>query len=243
MPEDDGRLRHDAGLALAKLWGVDQGVRRGPKPKLTLDIIVDAALHIAREDGLAVLSMAGVAEAGGCSKMALYRHVSDRDDLLAAMLDTAIGDPPAIDGTWRERFTILWDALQSLYARDTWLLDLPSDIDTLTPRNAAWIDTGLHLFDTSALPRPERLGAVHLITENARFVARRQTTNPSPVDELDRLLSTAASTGARLPRERFPNLAALAASGRSPQPVTLPEARVRDMMMRAIAPYFPAETA
>lgn len=229
----------DIGLALANLWGTAPGVRRGPKPKLTLGAIVNAALEIARGSGLAAVSMAGVAEVAGCAKMALYRHVSDRDDLLAAMLDTALGEPPILDGNWRDRFATLWEGLLSLYARDPWMLDLPADIDTLTPQNAAWIDAGLCLFETSILPYGERLGAVLLITENARFVARQQISEDRPADDLDRLLSSAARATAFLPRDRYPHLAAVAGHGQIAQPIALPAALARDMMIRAIATYFP----
>lgn len=228
------------GLALAKLWGAAPEGRRGPKPKLTLQVIVDAAVSIARKKGLAAVSMATVAEVAGCAKMALYRHVSDRGDLLAAMVDAGLGEPPALNGNWRERFTILWEGLLSLYARDPWMLDLPADIETLTPRNAAWIGTGLSLFESSTLPHRARLGAVLLLTENARFVARQQRSEGQPADDLDRLLSSAT---ALVSHERYPHLAAVAGHHRTSQPIALNPERVGEIMMRAIAVYFPSEAS
>lgn len=231
----------EIGLALATLWGTSPTVRRGPKPKLTLQVIVDAAVTIARDKGLAAVSMAGVAKGVGCAKMALYRHVTDRDDLLAAMVDTALGEPPTLDGSWRERFTTLWESLLSMYARDPWMLDLPADIDALTPQNAAWVDTGLCLFETSTLPYGERLGAVLLLTENARFVARQQRSEDSPADDLDRLISSVSSAGAFLPHDRYPHLAAVAGHHQVSQPIALRPERVHEAMTRAIAAYFPTE--
>lgn len=229
------------GLALAKLWGASPRTRRGPKPKLTLQVIVDAAVTIAREKGLAAVSMAGVAEVAGCAKMALYRHVSDRDDLLAAMVDTALGDPPALEGSWHERFTALWEGLLSMYARDPWMLELPAELDTLTPQNAAWVDAGLGLFETSALPYGERLGAVLLLTENARFVARQICSAERPADDLGRLLASVSSASACLSQERYPHLAAVAGHHRESQPVALSPERVRETMKRSIAHYFDSE--
>lgn len=230
----------EIGLAMAKLWGASPMVRRGPRPKLTLQMIVDAAVSVARDTGLAAVSMAGVAEAVGCAKMALYRHVSDRDDLLAAMVDTALGEPPTLDGSWHERFTRLWESLLSVYARDPWMLDLPADIDILTPQNAAWVDAGLCLFETSTLPYGERLGAVLLLTGNARFVARQQRSGDRPADDLDRLLSSVSSARA-LPHDRYPHLAAVAGYHQESQPIALSPERVHEAMTRAIAAYFPTE--
>ncbi|WP_147916252.1 TetR/AcrR family transcriptional regulator [Ruania zhangjianzhongii] len=241
MVTDTSPGRGGAGRALAQLWGVTPAARPGPKPKLSIDAIVDAALGIARSDGLAAVTMQRVAEAAGCAKMALYRHVSDRSDLLAAALDTALGEPPALLGGWRERFAILWEGLADLYRRDAWLLDLPPDLDALTPRNVAWIDAGLSLFDTTGLSSGERWGLVLLITENARFVARQQRSAGSPIDDLDRLLLTTASAGAQLPAARYPHVARAAAAVRC-DPETIGSAGlVREAMVRAIAIYFPPE--
>lgn len=227
------------GLALAQLWGGRPAVRPGPKPKLSIDTIVDAALRIARAEGLAAVTMQRVAEEAGCAKMALYRHVSDRTDLLAAVVDAALGEPPPLLGGWREQFAILWDGLADLYRRDAWLLDLPPDIDALTPRNVAWIDAGLSLFEATDLCSGERWGLVLLITENARLVARQQRAAGSPIDDLDRLLVTAASAGAKLPAARYPHLARAAAT-RGDLETIGPAAQVREVMIRAIASHFPA---
>ena len=231
----------EIGLALAKLWGASPRARRGPTPKLTLQTLVDAAVTIARNEGMAAVSMAGVAKVAGCAKMALYRHISDRNDLLAAMVDTALGEPPDLNGSWHEHFTTLWEGLLSLYAGDPWMLDLPVDINTLTPQNAEWVDAGLRLFETSTLPYSERLGAVLLLTENARFVARQHRSEDGPTDDLERLLSSVASATALLSHERYPYLAAVAQHHQAAQPIALSLERVREAMTRAIAPYFPTE--
>lgn len=240
MTNNVNPLRHAGGIARAKLWGAAPGARRGPKPKLTLEAIVNAALGVARKEGLESVSMAGVAEAVGCSKMALYRHVSSRDDLLAAMLDTALGEPPRLNGGWHERFTTLWEGLLALYSQDPWILDLPADIDTLTPQNAAWIDVGLSLFETSTLPYGDRFGAVLLITENARFLARLQRSEGRPTDDLDHLLSSAAHARDLLPSERYPHLFSLIDHDQA-DPPSSPIALTRDMMVSAIGAYFQSE--
>lgn len=230
------------GLALSYLWGTDsRGRRPGPKPSLTLDAIVEAALRIARSDGLPAVSMTAVAQSVGCSKMALYRHVSNHQDLRAAMVDAALGEPPSLSGTWRARFTVLWHALLDLYERDPWLCDLPSEGNAFTPQNAAWIEAGLGLFETSTLQSVARLDVILLIIENARFVARRRRSSSGPVDDLDRLLSTAASGSEELAAGAYPHLAALGARSQNPQSRVPFGDRVQAMMIGAVAGYFPGE--
>src|ERR1700759_2264183 len=81
--------------ALDLLWGTPARPRRGPKPSLTRERIVTAAIALADAEGLASLSMQHLAEQLGCAKMALYRYVPGKAELVALMIDEAIGEPPS----------------------------------------------------------------------------------------------------------------------------------------------------
>ncbi|WP_329477658.1 TetR/AcrR family transcriptional regulator C-terminal domain-containing protein [Kribbella sp. NBC_01510] len=73
---------------------------------LDRETVVAAALEIADRDGLSGVTMARVAEALGGSPMSLYRHLSDKQELLDAVADLAVSEIPAIpqDGrSWRVR--------------------------------------------------------------------------------------------------------------------------------------------
>jgi AcrR family transcriptional regulator len=68
--------------------------------------IVRAAIEIADREGLAALSMRGVAAKMGVPVTSLYRHVANKDDLLRSMVDRAMDDeaqPRPLGGTWRAR--------------------------------------------------------------------------------------------------------------------------------------------
>ena len=187
--------------------------------------------------------MAAVAQSVGCSKMALYRHVSNHQDLRAAMVDAALGEPPSLSGTWRDRFTVLWHALLDLYERDPWLRELPSEGSTFTPQNAAWIEAGLSLFEMSTLQPAARLDVILLITENARFVAQRRQSSSRPADDLDLLLFNAASDSAELVAETYPHLVALGTPARDTQAGAVFADRVQAMMIGAVSEYFPREAS
>ena len=83
-----------APTALDLLWGTRDRPRRGPRPSLSLDRIVAEAISLADAEGLANLSMQHLAERLGCAKMALYRYVPGKSELVALMVDAALGDPP-----------------------------------------------------------------------------------------------------------------------------------------------------
>nr|MDT0667378.1 TetR/AcrR family transcriptional regulator [Micromonospora sp. DSM 115978] len=57
------------GVALA--WGRRERPRRGPKPTLSLDRVVEAAVEVADAEGLRALSMSVVAERAGYTTMSL----------------------------------------------------------------------------------------------------------------------------------------------------------------------------
>ncbi|MEC3956017.1 TetR family transcriptional regulator [Nocardia sp. CDC153] len=95
--------------------------------KLTRAAIVDTAITLADESGLDALSMRRIAERMNAGAMSLYRHVPNKDTLLAAMTDEVSRRnpyPPA-DGqnwTWRDRVRIAAEVDWRLYQEHPWVL-------------------------------------------------------------------------------------------------------------------------
>ncbi|MFF3568920.1 TetR/AcrR family transcriptional regulator [Nocardia jiangxiensis] len=98
----------------------------GPDPKLTRAAIVDAAIALADEAGVDALSMRRIADRMGVGAMSLYRHVPNKDALLAEMTDeVARRNPypaPEPDWTWRDRVRIAADIDWRLYQQHPWVL-------------------------------------------------------------------------------------------------------------------------
>ena len=94
-------------------------------PRLSRSAIVDAAIRLADEGGLAGLSMRKVADSLGVGAMSLYRHVADKEALLLAMTEE-IGRlypyPVETSPPWRERVRIAVDVDWELYARHPWVV-------------------------------------------------------------------------------------------------------------------------
>jgi len=97
--------------------------------ELTRDRIVRAAVEIADAEGLAALSMRGVAARLGVATMSLYRHVASKDDLVLLMADAAYGEesyPAEVPSGWRPRLELGARLLWTLYRRHPWLPHLSS---------------------------------------------------------------------------------------------------------------------
>ena len=89
MPDSDPVLpllwRHRAPTPQAT------GPRRGPKQRVSVDDVVDAAIDLAARDGLAALSMRGLAHHLRLGAMTLYSYVPNRADLVVLMVDQVLG--------------------------------------------------------------------------------------------------------------------------------------------------------
>lgn len=74
----------------------DHRPTRGRPPKLSRDVICDAALSMLAEQSAASLSLRDLGEFLGVDPTAVYRHFADKDDLLREVGDRALA--PAIRG-------------------------------------------------------------------------------------------------------------------------------------------------
>jgi AcrR family transcriptional regulator len=147
---------------VALMWRLRETPRRGPKPSLTLDDIVAAAIAIADAEGLATVSMARVAERLGNSTMALYRHVKSKDDLLVIMSDAALERPePMPEGIdWRTGLTFWADGVMTAIRRHTWYAKVPISGPPAGPNNLAWFDSALGVLKDTGLPEEAKVGVV-----------------------------------------------------------------------------------
>jgi AcrR family transcriptional regulator len=79
---------------------------RKPKAERRAEIL-DAAIALADAEGLAAVTLRGVAQRVGVTAMALYGYFPDKDSLLDAMADRVIGEvfpgPSLTLAGWRER--------------------------------------------------------------------------------------------------------------------------------------------
>lgn len=131
--------------------------RRGSQRGLTRDRIVRAAIDIADAEGLAALSMRGVAARLGAATMAPYKYVSGKDELVLLMADAVYGErgyPETPPPGWRDRLTLGGRTLWSLYRRHPWLAQLapitrPLPLPNLG-RHAEWALAALAELDVDA---------------------------------------------------------------------------------------------
>src|SRR5262249_12514048 len=133
-----------------------------------------AAIEMAETDGLASVSMARLAERLGCATMALYRHVSSKDELHALMTDAAPGAPPSLpDGDdWTGGLTLWARALREVYLRHPWFVEIGVSGPPLEPGQLAWFDSGLRGLAPTRLAPADKVSAILMLLYYVRGEAQ-----------------------------------------------------------------------
>ena len=159
---------------LAILYAARDAHRRGPRPALTLDGVIEAAIAIADAEGLPGVSMAKVAERLGFTTMSLYRYVKSKDELLVLMADTANRAPaPAPEPeSWRAGLTAWAKRVFQLYRQHPWLLQVPMSAPPAGPSQLLWMEAGLQNLGTLDVPEGLKLQIVQLLHGYARSEAQ-----------------------------------------------------------------------
>ncbi|WP_017568990.1 TetR/AcrR family transcriptional regulator [Nocardiopsis halotolerans] len=132
----------DAARSMALLWRSpgDASVRTapGPRPELSVDLVVRTALDIADTEGMEALSMRSVGQRLGRTAMSLYTYVASKNELVELMYDHAFGelaeaaesdqepDWYAATTSWATR---LWD----FHLRHPWTLEISQARPVLGP--------------------------------------------------------------------------------------------------------------
>ncbi len=149
---------------------------RGPKPTLSLERIVGAAIALADREGIAAISMSRVASEVGTAAMSLYRYVAAKDELLALMVDAAYGAPADdLPDDWRGALE-RWAWLQLACLRQhRWIVRVPIAGPPTTPHTVAWFERGLAALRDTTLTHVERASVILLTTGYVRNVATTET--------------------------------------------------------------------
>jgi AcrR family transcriptional regulator len=207
--------------SLEVAWGLRERPAKGPRPGLSLDRIVDAAVRIAAAEGLGAVSMGRVAKELGVSTMSLYRYVGAKDELYVLMQEAAVGAPPEAPpaGTgWRESLVWWARAQRAVFRQNLWLLRIPTSGPPIGPNSLAWMEAALAGLDGTGLREEEKLSVLMLVGGYVRnesvlmsdLEAGLRAREVAPDESLRRY---AAALGALTDAERHPAITRLLGSG------------------------------
>jgi AcrR family transcriptional regulator len=182
------------------------------KAELSRSAIVDRALSIADSEGLAAVTVRRIAVEFGVTPMALYWHVSNKDELLAAMGDEffanlAIGE---YDDDWADELRAIMRALVESLRKHPASAPLAAQ-RVMTCENglelsertlALLLRAGFNQTQTSDIARSAMQTAVMLVTSEAGSEL------DVPAEEREAHMHAKQAALAALPSNQFPSVRA-----------------------------------
>ncbi len=172
----------------ALLWDPQVMPKRGPRPTLDFESIAWAGIEIADKDGLAGLTMQRVAEQLGVTKMALYRYVPGKAELVALMVDVGVGPPPAagptevaaVDtaaagavGNWRMALDRWSRELFERFRQHPWSLEATLGIRAIGPNELGWTEAAVAALSGIGLTGGEILDVAVTLVGHVRNLAQQ----------------------------------------------------------------------
>jgi AcrR family transcriptional regulator len=199
---------------------------RPAKAPLSEAAIVEAALAIARKDGLAAVTMRRVAAELDTGAASLYVYVRNRDELLRAMLDQVAGSVPLVKPDkrrWRRQVHDLLDAFrvgletypglatvlpEEPLATDSALASLENLLGMLAaggipPQDAAWAVDNLMLIVTATAGEADVRAKADFSFDEAFIERLRKTFKGMPAEDYPNIASHADELVAGTGGERF----------------------------------------
>jgi TetR/AcrR family tetracycline transcriptional repressor len=190
--------------------------RRRKRRPLDQQQVVRAALALLDEVGLDALTMRALAGRLGVKAASIYRHVRNKDELLALLGDEISGEIPLPRATagWRDQLLeIAWNVRRGLLAhRDA--ARVLANTPPVGPRRLRHIEAVLRVLRAGGLNgRDAARAAYHLnnfVTEFAADEARFAAWANQPGSSPKRILAEARRQFKALPVDEYPTIVALA---------------------------------
>ena len=195
------------------LWGRRPRGSRGPRPGLSPESIVVAAMHLADAEGLEAVSMARVAAELGFTTMSLYRHVANKDELLQLMWNASAEGAEELELSgegWRERLRDWAGVQRRMLDLHPWITQMPMAVPPVAPNSLVFVEKGLATLQDTPISDADKLRVIGLLSSYtlsearmAHDAARAQAAGESAW-EFDELLRELVDA------ERYPRLHAIA---------------------------------
>lgn len=170
----------DVSRSLELLWGTGERPSRGPKPGLTLDRIVTAAVRVADAEGMPAVSMRRLSTELGTGTMSLYRYVPGKAELLDLMLDRVVGEPledapgQTDPEAWPDAVREMAAAHLALYRSHPWLLKVNQARTVLGPSAVRGLDASLSALRGMGLSDPETISVIIAVQSFVSGIARME---------------------------------------------------------------------
>ena len=212
----------------ALLWDARSPSTRGPKAGVTPDDVVQVAIDIADEEGLAALTMHALAARLGFTTMAIYRYFPNKETLYDAIVDAGMGLPPQpIEprGDWRAEVARWAHAKRAMLCARPWLAELPFVAAPHGPNWLRWLEALASPLSGTDLAAAEIGQMISIIEGYARGASDTSVSlaraRSRGISELEWAAAVGADLGRAVGDPRFPAFAAVLTAPSDGRPRTM----------------------
>ncbi|HEX7099696.1 MAG TPA: TetR/AcrR family transcriptional regulator [Acidimicrobiia bacterium] len=138
--------------------------------------IVEEAVGLADESGLAAVTIRQLAERLGVGAMSLYRYIPGREELVALMVERTFGELTTElveEVDWRQRLRDIAREYWALYERHPWLLEVPISRPVAGPNMMDRQEYEFAAVDGIGLSEAEMDAVIELVVNHVASAAKR----------------------------------------------------------------------
>ncbi|MFN8081187.1 MAG: TetR/AcrR family transcriptional regulator [Kineosporiaceae bacterium] len=183
------------------------GETRAP---LSRERVLEAAVRIADDAGIAALTMRSLAEELGVKPMSLYHHVRNKEEILDGIVDVVFAeiDLPDPSGDWREQVRRRAGSARQALRRHPWALALLETRTRPGPETLRQHDAMLGTFRAAGFSLPATAHAYAVVDAFVYGFALQEAS--LPFDGSDDVTQVAEPILAEMPLAQYANLAEFA---------------------------------
>lgn len=113
-----------------------------PRPPLSRDRILLAAVDLADRDGLGALTMRRLGAELGVEAMALYKHVANKEEILDGIVELVVGriEIPSEEADWKEAMRRRANSAREVLSRHSWAIGLLETRGAMGPTTMPYLN-------------------------------------------------------------------------------------------------------
>ena len=183
----------------------NNGKRRAP---LTRDRILEAGVALADRDGIEAVSMRRLGQELGVEAMSLYKHVADKDEVLAGIADRIAADfqLPDRDRPWRSAIRECAIAAHRVLLRHPWAGPLLESMAAPGPARLAYLDAVVGVLRGAGFSLPDVAHAFGALDSHLYGFTMQVASWPFDAQDMPEVAAEMVET---ISAERYPNLVAM----------------------------------
>ena len=184
----------------------------GARPRrLTRDRILDAAVDLADREGLAAVTMRRLGQDLGVEAMSLYKHLANKDELLAGVADRIAAEfaLPSAGADWRTALRESYLAAHAVLLRHPWAGPLLESVLEAGPARLGYLDAVVGVLRGSGLSLPDVAHAFGALDSHLYGFTMQVASWPFDAEDFPEV---ADASVAILDADLYPNLLTLASA-------------------------------